>query len=164
MSPADAGAQLYGNAVYQQNRFLTGPKSWYAVSRMVVWLKRLFIAGISALTVYIVFAYWGYAPDDPRNIRYILWKRGLNGSMNLDTAMSAFYQDTDRDQLIRGTTEDQLKTRFGYVRQLEQVSLYLQRCRNEGREGKTVVFLRDSWWMVVMDNQKGSELVLCKGY
>lgn len=131
---------------------------------MVVWLKRLGIAGIFALTVYVVFAYWGFAPDDPKNIRYVLWKRGLNGNMNLDTALAAFYQDTDRDQLIRGATEDQLNTRFGYVRRLEQVSPYLQRCRNEGREDKMVVFLRDSPWMVVMDDQKGSDLVLCKGY
>ena len=51
-----------------------------------------------------VFAYsdWRYDPGDPRNIHYILWKRGLNGNMNLDTTMAAFYLDTDRDRLIRG--------------------------------------------------------------
>jgi hypothetical protein len=84
--------------------------------------------------------------------------------MNPDTALAAFYLDTNRDQLIRGATEDQLKNRFGYIRRLEQVSPYLQRCRNEGREDKMVVFIRDSPWMVVMDGQKGFDLVLCKGY
>jgi hypothetical protein len=75
---------------------------------MVVGLKRLGIAGISALTVYIVFGYWGFAPDDP--------------NINLETALAAIFPDTDRGELIRGATEDQLKTRFGYVRRVEQVS------------------------------------------
>lgn len=155
---------MYSDAGSLQNRFLTDSESCYAVNRMIVWLKCLSIAGICALTVYVAFAYWAFAPDDPKNIRYILRKRGLNRNMNLDTALAAFYQDTGRDQLIRGASEDQLKKRFGYVRRLDQVSSYLQRCRNEGREDKTVVFLRDRPWMVVMDDQKGSDLVLCKGY
>jgi hypothetical protein len=105
-------------------------------------IKRLGVAGaLVALVVCTVaglrifaqlwtraaFAYSGlrYEPGDPRNIHYILWKHGLNRNMNLDIAMAAFYLDTDRDRLIRGATEDQLKNRFGYVRQLEQVSPYL---------------------------------------
>lgn len=115
-----------------------------------------------------VFAYsdWRYNPGDPRNIHYILWKRGLNGNMSLDTAMAAFYLDTDRDQLIRGATEEQLKTRFGYVRRLEQVSPYYQQCLGQSStlKGRTAVFLRDTPFMVVMDHQKGSEVILCKGY
>jgi hypothetical protein len=115
-----------------------------------------------------VFAYsdWRYGPGDPRNIHYILWKGGLNGSMNLDVAMAAFYLDTDREQLIRGATEDQLRTRFGYVRRLEQVSPYYQQCLGHSStpKGTTAVFLRDTPFMVVMDHQRGSALVLCKGY
>jgi hypothetical protein len=68
------------------------------------------------------------------------------------------------NRLVKGLTQDQLQTRFGYIRPLEQVSPYLQRCRNEFREGNMVVFLRDSPWMVAMDDDKGSDLVLCKGY
>jgi hypothetical protein len=115
-----------------------------------------------------VFAYsdWRYGLGDPRNIHYALWKRGLYRYMNLDTAMAAFYQDPGRDQLIRGATEDQLKTRFGYVRRLEEMSPYYQRCPSESStpKGTTAVFLRDTAFMVVMDHQKGSALILCKGY
>jgi hypothetical protein len=115
-----------------------------------------------------VFAYSDcrYDPGDPRNIHYILWKRGLNGNMNLDTAIAAFYLDTDRDQLIRGATEDQLKTRFGYVRRLKEVSPYYQHCLGQSStlKGESAVFLRDTAFMVVMDHQRGSALILCKGY
>lgn len=131
---------------------------------MVVGRKRLGTVAV-LVPVCLVFAYWTSIPaDDPRSIGYSLWKRGLNRNMNPETALAAFYLDTDRDQLIRGATENQLKTRFGYIRRLDQVSPYLQLCRNEGRKDKVVVFLRDSPWMVVMNNQKGSDLVLCKGY
>jgi hypothetical protein len=86
--------------------------------------------------------------------------------MNLDTAMQAFYLDTDRDRLIRGATEDQLKARFGYVRQFEQVSPSYQQCLDESsaRKGKSAVFLRDTAFMVVIEHQRGSALILCKGY
>jgi len=107
-----------------------------------------------------------YGPEDPRSTQYIRWKRGLNGNLKPDVYMAAFYLDGDRDQLTKGATEDQLKSRFGYVRRLEQVSPYYQQCRDQSptRKEKTVVFLRDTPWMVVMNDQRGSELVLCKGY
>ena len=109
---------------------------------------------------------WRYDPGDPRNPHYVLWKRGLSGNMNLDTAMAAFYLDPDRDQLIRGATEDQLKTRFGYVRPLEQVSPTYRQCFGQSwtPKGDSALFLRDTPFMVVMDHQRGSTLVLCKGY
>ena len=85
--------------------------------------------------------------------------------MDLDTELLAMGRDPDRQGLGKGLTQDQLHARFGYVRPLEQVSPYLQRCRNEFHAGDIVVFLRDSPWMVVMDSQrKGSEIVLCKGH
>ena len=80
--------------------------------------------------------------------------------------MAAFYLDPERDQLVIGATEIQLKNRFGYIRPLEEVSLYYQQClgQSPARQGKTAVFLRDTAYMVVMDRGKGSDLVLCKGY
>lgn len=96
----------------------------------------------------------------------MLWTRGLNRRMNLDAAVTAMGRDRDRDRLVMGMTQDQLIARFGYIRPPEQVSSYLQQCRDQSsaRRGKAAVFLRDSPWMVVMDNRKASELVLCKGY
>lgn len=86
--------------------------------------------------------------------------------MDLDAAVFATRRDPDRDRLVMGMTQDKLIARFGYVRPLERVSPYLQGCRDQSseRKGRVAVFLRDSPWMVVMDDQKGPELVLCKGY
>lgn len=80
--------------------------------------------------------------------------------------MAAFYLDPEREQLIIGATENQLESRFGYVRRLDQVSTYYQQCldQSSARNGKTGVFLRDTAYMVVMDRGKGVDLVLCKGY
>ena len=135
-------------------------------------MKRLAIAGaiialVACAVTGTVFAYSDlrYSFGDPRNIHYILWKRGLNRNVNLDTAMEAFYLDTDRDQLIRGATEDQLKTRFGYIRHVGEVSRYYQQCLGpDATEGRSAVFLRDTPFMVVMDHERGSALILCKGY
>ena len=136
-------------------------------SEIVNWRKRLSIAGvIIGLAVCGFYVASFYDSGDPRDIHYILWKHGLTRNMNLDTAIAAFYLDVNRDQLIKGATEDQLRARFGYVRRLEQVSPYYQECRDQSpiRREKAAVFLRDTPWMVVMDDHWGSELVLCKGY
>ncbi len=102
-----------------------------------------------------------YQPGDPRNIHYILWKRGIDHRINLDTAMAAFYLDRERDRLEIGASEIQLKNRFGYIRPLEEVSPYYQQClcQSPTRQGKTAVFLRDTAYMVVMDRfcAKGTE-------
>jgi hypothetical protein len=119
-----------------------------------------------AVCGFFTYATLFYNSGDPRDIDYILWKGGLYRNINLKSAIDAFYLDPDRDQLIKGATEDQLRIRFGYVRPLEQMSPYYQQCRDQDptRKARTVVFIRDMAWMVVMDNQRGSELVLCKGY
>ena len=102
-------------------------------------------------------------PDDvdAKNIYYVLWKRGLNDNMNLDSALVAMSHDVWPVKLVRGLTTDQLRSRFGELRTPEQATPYLRACRGENKD---VVFLRDSPWMAVMKNGRAVDLILCKGY
>ncbi|MGA2810237.1 MAG: hypothetical protein ABSG16_02475 [Candidatus Acidiferrum sp.] len=132
------------------------------------------------LSLFVFYVWLGTYPDDvdPRNIYYVLWKRGLNNNMNLDSALAAMSHDGWPVRRVEGLTKDQLKARFGYVRTLAEVTPYFQACYftpgvftlgNVGpaeiaAKSEDAVFLRDSPWMVVMKNGKAVDLVLCKGY
>ena len=112
-------------------------------------------------------------PDnsDPKNLYYVLWKHGLNGNMNLDNAVGAMTHDVGSEKLVNGLSRAQLEGRFGYVRTLQQTTTYLRDCYMErkssggiGLRENGVLFLRDSPYMVIMDDSgKAVELVLCKG-
>lgn len=74
---------------------------------------------------------------------------------------------------MSGLSSAQLKDRFGNVRTLSEARPYDQLCLNQAgtvgergfkARGKEVLFLRDSDWMVIMDQGKAVDLVLCKGY
>lgn len=130
----------------------------------------LLLVGVALLFVFWITAY----PDrgDPKNIHYVLWKHGLNRNMNLDDAVGAMTHDTWAVRLVQGMTKDQLKSRFGYVRDYDEVGPYLQQCASPEASGelglhpnrKDFVYRRDSWWMVIMRDGKAADLVLCKGY
>jgi hypothetical protein len=149
------------------------------------WFRRIafavFFIGVGVILSLLVFYVWlGTYPDDvdPRNIYYVLWKRGLNNNMNLDSALAAMSRDVWPARRVEGLTKDQLKARFGYVRTLAEVTSYYQACYftpgvftlgNVGpaeiaAKSEDAFFLRDSAWMVVMKNGKAVDLVLCKGY
>ena len=127
------------------------------------------------VAILLSFVAWrGLYPedDDPKNIDYVLWKHGLNARMNLDDAVAGMTHDTSPVNIVKGMSEEQLETRFGYLRSLEEATPYLQRCYAPATfgelgvraQGMRVVFLRDSWWMVILDGGKAVDLVLCKGY
>jgi hypothetical protein len=149
------------------------------------WLKRIvfavfFVAVGVALSFSVLVAWLETYPDDvdPKNIYYELWKHGLNNNMNIDSALGAMSHDVWPVRHVEGLTKDQLKSRFGYIRTLREVTPYYQACYftpgvfTPGNAGRTEVatksedafFLRDSPWMVVMKNGKAVDLVLCKGY
>jgi hypothetical protein len=149
------------------------------------WFRRIAFAalstGVGVILSSVAFYVWlGTYPDDvdPRNIYYVLWKRGLNKNMNLDSALAAMSHDVWPVRRVEGLTKDQLKARFGYVRTLAEVTPYYQSCYSTpgvsplGNVGPAEIaaknedafFLRDSPWMVVMKSGKAVDLVLCKGY
>ena len=107
-----------------------------------------------------VATYPGYY--DPKNLHYLLWKWGF-ASINLDRALSIMTHDNFQP-LVIGRSEDELRERFGYLRSLGEARPYLQGCyRKSDWDGKTVMFLRDSDYMVVFSNGKATDLVLVKG-
>lgn len=99
--------------------------------------------------------------NDPKNIRYVLWKRGLY-ALNPDVALGTMIADRDRDHLVLGKSKEQLKGKFGYLLSPEQVSEYYRSVYRE-RGYHDAVFLRNSPWMVVFSDGKASQLVLIKG-
>lgn len=101
------------------------------------------------------------------------WKHGLSRNIGLDSAVAGMTHDTWSVKIVKGKSREQLDIQFGYVRTLDQVTSYLRQCYTlhdaSGELGvparkKEVVFLRDSWWMVILDGGKVVDLVLCKGY
>jgi len=135
----------------------------------------LFVGIGAILSLGVLVAWVETCPDavDPKNIYYVLWKHRLNNNMNIDSALVAMSHDVWPVKQVQGLTREQLKGRFGYIRTLDEVSPYLRGCYltpgsagQEETRGKreNVAFLRDSPWMVVIENQKAVELILCKGY
>jgi hypothetical protein len=137
------------------------------------WFRRIafaaFFIGIGATLSLLVFYEWlGFYPDDvdPKNIYYVLWKHGLNNSMDPEIALGAMSHDAWPVRRVEGLTKDQLKARFGYIQTLEEVTPYYQACysRPGSFTPENAFFLRDSPWMVVMKNGRAVDLIMCKGY
>lgn len=141
----------------------------------------LFFVALGAMLSLLLLCTWleTYPYDgDPRNIYYVLWKCGLNESINLDSALVAMSHDAQAKSRVEGLTKDQLKARFGYLRTLGEVTPYYQACyltpgsitpqnvspADIAAKSEDVFFLRDSPWMVVMKNGRADGLVICKGY
>jgi|HubBroStandDraft_5_1064220.scaffolds.fasta_scaffold358004_1 hypothetical protein len=107
--------------------------------------------------------------QDPKNIGYVLWTHGLNQNMNLDNAVAAMTHDRWPLRVVKGLSKEQLKSRFGYIRSLEEAPQHKGCYPATGELGtwadrKEVAFLRDSAWMVILDQGRVVDLVLCKGY
>lgn len=66
-----------------------------------------------------------YPQGEAKNLRYILWKRGLF-PMDLDRAAYTMIGDAERNKLVIGKTEEQLRKRFGYLLAPDQSPPYLR--------------------------------------
>ena len=134
------------------------------------------LIGLGVFLTLGFFETWmGLYPDnsDPKNIYYVLWKHGLNKNMDLDNAVGTMTHDTWAVTQVEGLTKEQLKSHFGAIHTVEEARPYLKLCYTNGQavgergtyaDGKEVVFLRDSAWMVIMQQGKAVDLILCKGY
>jgi hypothetical protein len=101
--------------------------------------------------------------NDPKNIKYVLSKNGLSG-INLDTATGTMIGDANSEKLVVGKTKAQLRKKFGYLLTPSEASPYLKSCfQGSARKSGDVLFIRNSSWMVVFENDKATELVLIKG-
>jgi hypothetical protein len=123
---------------------------------------------VSAALVVIVLGVGFYVlrhsdDGDPQNVKYILWKAGLY-KMGIDQAVFTMVRDPHRDELVVGKTKQELRHRFGDLLTLDQVSEYYRDGHNRGWKDKDALFIRNSPWMIVFDQDKATELVLMKGY
>ncbi len=124
----------------------------------------LFVTAAMLLTLGLWVAAY---PDggDPKNIKYVLWKHGLNKGMNLDDALGAMAHDVHRDKFVLGLTEAQLASRFGYVTQISEGQYcYAEYSGYRGgtTAGEKAIFLRESGLMVILKNGVAVDLVDCK--
>jgi len=104
-------------------------------------------------------------PDhsDPKNLRYQLWKMRC-ATFNLDEACGTMIGDTSREKLVLGKSKSQLEQRFGFLTKPEEAGPYLGGFyKKSSWNGRDVLFIRHSPWMVVFENGKASDLVLVKG-
>jgi hypothetical protein len=120
-----------------------------------------------ALTIFItVVMGWAVtypSGNDPKNIKYVLWKSGLY-SMNLDQATGTMIGDGSRERLVVGKTKVQLREKFGYLLPPADVSQYMEGCyQTSPWKNRDALFIRNSPWMVIFDGDKATELVLIKG-
>jgi hypothetical protein len=101
-------------------------------------------------------------PDDPRDLRYQAWKLGVY-PLRIDDALGLMTGDPHRDSLVIGKTKEQLVSRFGSVSPTPGND-YVKYCYdNSPYRGKSVLFIRNSNWMVLMKDSVADSLVLAKG-
>jgi hypothetical protein len=105
------------------------------------------------------------SPADPKNIGYVLWKAGVY-RMNLDEVTEAMVGDGDpeKNRLVIGKTESELRKQFGFLLEPSQASPYLRSCyQSSAWKDRKVLFIRKSQWMVVFADDKATHLLLVKG-
>ena len=129
--------------------------------------RRVLIPLTIIVAVGAFFGGWAVTyPDqnDPKNFRYVFWKVGV-WKMDLDTATGAMVGDASRDKLVVGKSVSELRWRFGFLLEPSQVTEYYRRCNQSlAWKDKKVFYLRNSPWMVVLEGERATDLVLCKGY
>jgi hypothetical protein len=104
-----------------------------------------------------------HGPVDRKDLRYQAWKHGLY-PFRIESALETMVADPDRNSVVVGRTASQLASRFGYVLPINQAPQYDQFCyENSPYRGQSVLILRSSNWMVLMENGRAKDLILIKG-
>jgi len=117
----------------------------------------------AALAVFLVGWVLMYPQPDPKNIKYVLWKANLY-PLNIKVVTGTMVGDRSPEKLVVGKTKQQLRDKFGSLLPAADVSSYLQDCyRNSNWRDRDVLFIGHSWWMVVFDGDRATNLVLVKG-
>jgi hypothetical protein len=125
------------------------------------------IKWFAAALIVTVFGLAGWeflivGPSDPRDLRYQGWKLGVY-PLRIDDALKTMIEDPKRDSLVIGKTREQLANRFGFVSATPGNESVKYCSNNSQSREKPVLFIRDSNWMVLMNDGKADGLVLAKG-
>jgi hypothetical protein len=130
-----------------------------SVPRSLKWFAAALIVTVSGL------AGWQFlivGPGDPRDLRYEAWKLGVY-PLRIDYAVGMMIEDPRRDSVVIGKTKEQLVSRFGFVSSTPGND-YVRYCYdNSPYRGKSLLFIRNSNWMVLMKDGVANGLVLAKG-
>ncbi|HEX4860910.1 MAG TPA: hypothetical protein VFV07_06710 [Rhizomicrobium sp.] len=100
---------------------------------------------------------WAYLlypdEDDPKSLRYVLWKHDLV-SIDLDRAAYVIADDPDgKRDLVIGQTKAQLHARFGFLLTPHEAGPTLERCiQGSWADKKDALHLRHSDMIVVFEN------------
>jgi hypothetical protein len=125
-------------------------------------MKRVLLWSVLGVALFLGLWSLQYRDGDPKSIAYIGWEANLLPMEPLK-ALSIMTHGPNSDRLVLGKTKPQLQQRFGYVLTADQVGPYLRNYCAASRPGANVLFLNSSNFMVVMNNKRAVELVLCKG-
>ena len=131
-------------------------------------LRRIGIAAIALVVVIpaLVLGVWGLLlypdPNDPKNMRYVLW-RDLGVPMDLDRATYVFGSDGPHQYRLLGMTKDELRERFGYLTPVEKASSELQYCYRTYRKGKDILYVRRSDIELMFEHDRVVEVTISKG-
>jgi len=128
--------------------------------------RRILITVIIVFVVVDFFGGWALtypSSGDPRNMQYVLWKAGLY-KVSLEQATTAMIGDRNRNKLVLNKTKEDLRDKFGSLLSPADASPYLRGCyENSSWKDKGVLFIGQSPWMVVFDDDRATNLVLIKG-
>src|SRR6266851_5264343 len=103
------------------------------------------------------------SPTDPKNIRYVLWKAGLY-KLDVNVTTAAMVADRNRDKLVLGKTEAELREKFGLLLEPDHASPYLADCfQKSSWKGNSALFIGQTPWLILLENGKAKNLVLLKG-
>ena len=151
--PAAIGALLMRAGVRRGGHRLSVP-AMALLAAAVLLLVPLQFAGLWTL------AY----PDryDAKNITYVLWKAGLYDK-DKEEIVGALHNDPERLAVVQGKSEAQLRAMFGVLLRPDQATPALDACyRDSSWSHMKARYLRDSWFMVVFDHDKATDLILMK--
>ena len=92
----------------------------------------------------IGFWLWRHSDKgDPQNLKYIPWKTGLS-KMDIDHGVFTMLSDPRRDKPVVGKTKEEVRSKFGELLSLDQMSQYYRGGYRLGWEGKNLLFIKDS--------------------
>ncbi len=127
-------------------------------------MRRLMLISVIVFVV-VFFGGWAlmYPSPDAKNIKYVLWKADLY-KLNRDEATGTMVGDPGRDKLVVGKTKGQVRDKFGTLLSPVEASPFLRGCyQNSSWKDKDVLFIGQTSWMVVFNDDKATNLVLVKG-